>query len=233
MSLLLALLACASEPSASDAPPAMVFEQLSYDFVVDWAGQAWAGPPRVFGTDLGYEVAVERLALRTTRVSLIECADTGLASRWSLIPAAYAAHPVTEPDVSELAPELLEELVQGDASLVGPAPSSGSVYCDLYVVMGPTEGPSVQMEGWYRAPGAEEMVAFEASTSLAISARLALDEGRWIEDAGDDDARVTLTRLPARAFDALELDTLSGEELAYEVGRALVTGAEVEYGLVR
>lgn len=241
MIALLWLVACAATPSA-EAPEAALDlpagAAIAYrlararDGAIPW-GDGW-----IFHTDLGYAVALEEAWLLTLAAELVPCSDA-LAQTW--IASARADH-ATDADASLIEAVIAEDLLSTEPVELGVGVAGGGPYCEAYALSGVAaepgqprlEGQTVHLRGWYLAPDATEITAFQAEVGLGAAALPTL-RGQTTTEALTDasgapvGAVVTLTRHPARALDGQDLAALSEAELAYAFLAGLSRTAEAEW----
>ncbi|KIG14810.1 hypothetical protein DB30_06396 [Enhygromyxa salina] len=215
------LAACDLEQDASP-PKVLAATVVHYELAVDWDGASFDGGRRRFVTDLGYEVWVSRWVQSSTSIELIAC-------------ERERSHPFDH-DVSVVTHEIVEELTEADVTTIGTGEGSGLPYCDVYQVLGRLpvgDEPDVVtwIEGEFRAPGSEEVEAFFALGTVPISVLPSLATGAWDDTLAEDEARVQLVRYPARAFDGLELASMSELDIAYAAAQRLAQSADVPWYL--
>ncbi|PRP90143.1 hypothetical protein ENSA5_67610 [Enhygromyxa salina] len=224
----LALVACDPELELEPEPPpdSLIAARIHYALASDWEEAELVDGARVFTTDLGYTVGLTSWWQSTTNLELVACPEDE--------EFRHAGH---THDVSQLVLQVIENLVDGQTTLVGEAEGGELPYCNLYQIMGtvPLDGVEItsRVAGWYRAPGAAEAVSFDAVNTVPVSVLPEFTIGAWDETLDVDEARVELVRYPARAFDGLMLETLSDLDLAFSASQALGWDAEVHWALAR
>lgn len=156
------------------------------------------GDPRVFTTNLDYEVTITSAYVTVSMVHLAECETASLQLRrlWnriSLIPSAYAH---TEGSSTELGVPNVEDLMRADLSsleLGQLEPAAGS-YCHLHVTFSPADADALHLptdqdmvektlyiSGTYTPPGGGASQEFEI-----ISAEEAETEVHLLDANGDE-----------------------------------------------
>ncbi|MCA9713785.1 MAG: hypothetical protein KC468_03710 [Myxococcales bacterium] len=207
-----------------EPPTALAASELEYVLAVDWSGATFVDGVFQFETDLGYVVGVEQWTQSSTAIELVVCEGfRGHSGNYT-------------PDVSRLNEEVVQELTEGEPITQGPAPGDGRDYCDVYQVLGATEDEDGEarvatIKGWYRPPGSSEIVPFEAINTVPLTVLPPLGEGAWDDRLAPGFASVELLRFPSRAFDGLELDSLSPLELSFFAAEQLSQDASVTWRL--
>ncbi len=213
---------CAPAATAVEIP---ALAPITYELAVDWSGARLEGGARVFETDLGYTVGIERLVVGVGVLELVPCPvvteEPSSTALWQLLgPSSALADHGWDADASRATVDAAELLTDDAIGYAGPATSAGATYCDLFWTIAPVEDTAfdsvggraaIAIDGWFVAPGESERQPLTASVALGEGAVVPVS-GPWT-----DGGRVRLTRSPARSFDGLELDALSSSELAFEV----------------
>ncbi|MFK7989527.1 MAG: hypothetical protein AB8I08_26155 [Sandaracinaceae bacterium] len=219
---------CAMLP-VSDLVPA----QVHYIVETDWEGVPLVDGERVFETDLGYTVGVSSFQIHTTSIELIPCEDRTAA--WDPRPARAFAHGSTyEHDISAVEPSVLDDVMVEQALDRGQSLAVRATYCELFTTHGSGSQEAItSITGWVRIAGAEEATPFVAEHPLGLAELTPLPAGVSNDALLPDEAEIIVTRLPARAFDGLELDSMPSIDLAYEVSRALLETRQVRWSIGR
>lgn len=190
---------------------------------------ASAGSPgQRFTTDLGYEVRLQSAYVASGGVELKPCAGAGQGrGRAGIAWAHSAGSPTRLGDSFVLS---LGPAASGRKALGTMAPPPGR-YCGLALDLqaadadarelpdGSMVGLSLRIEGFFRAPGASDEVAFSASTRAAASATAAL--ALELADGGVEQAQVAARWREVRWFDGIDMATATPEQL----GRAALQAA--------
>jgi len=228
------------------ATPLALAEGSMVAYLLSWSwedahreGDAW-----VFATDRGYAVGITAAAIAIGRIELVPCepAARPLAGALSslLIPTAHAAH-ARVGDGSAVANPGIESMLAPEAHLYGRGFAGPSPYCGLYMLAVPIAAQaddgatlareSLALTGWWSAPGSSERHGLHARINLQDGSLRPLQG--WTPwpaalQPGRAPVAVVITRRPARAFDGLELSSLSDLDLGFAVLGNLLQGARVE-----
>jgi len=223
-----ALLVSACEEPAPVAvvepPTALAASELEYVFSVDWAGATVVDGAYQFETDLGYVVGIEQWTQSNTAIELVVCDE-------------FRGHSGSyTPDVSRLNEDMTQELTEGEPITLGPAPGDGRDYCYVYQVLGAVANEDgdkqvAKITGWYRPPGSSEVIAFEAVNTVPVTVLPPLGDGTWDQELPPDFASIELQRFPARAFDGLDLSSLTPLEISFFAAEQLGQDADVTWQL--
>ncbi len=244
------LTACgpAAEPPQPVGPaaPLGLAEGSLVAYVLAWSwddarreGDAW-----VFETDRGYTIGVTAAAIAIGRVELVPCepAASTLAGAVSslLISTAHAAH-ARVGDGSAVASPGIESMLAPGAHLYGRGFAGPSPYCGLHMLAVPIAAQaddgatlareSLALTGWWSAPGSEDRHSLDARINLQDGSLRPLQGWtRWPAalQPGRAPVAVVITRRPARAFDGLDLASMSDLDLGFAVLGNLLQGASVE-----
>lgn len=216
--MLLLMLACRTVLPPSE----LVADTLVYRFETDWTGSHIDEQGRrCFETDQGYWVCLERAQVSLTHLEMSTCEppdtggdwtwDTGVASLlFGSRPAM--AHIGHSHDVSQLQPDVYEDLGSGEGFTLEVVPGAGAAYCQIWVVHGLSspEGFAVHLKGsWTKG---DTTGVIDSQLGVSLSTILDVGEGAWSSEASPE---VVITRTPARALDGLDLASLSGLQLGW------------------
>lgn len=228
-----AVMSCGDEvpESAQTIDPGRVLYTLTWDW-----GDTYADPEtgaRHFETNLGYHVVIEEGYVSSATLEMVPCAPEQASSwrKWYSPGIAWAEHSYNV-DASKVSGTLVEDMLSDEGLFFGEGESSGAVYCQVHLLYAPLEvvdrggdargNLTLYLRGSVRAPGAEKATPLEVSTSLRSGA--VLD----VESLAFQEGEVRVLRHPSRAFEGVELDTLTSEEIAYEFLKGLGAGSAVE-----
>lgn len=213
------LVGCALLPTLEPA-------EVRYVAATDWEGVPEVNGERVFETDLGYLVGLSAFGFRTTSLELFPCAF----ARFDPRPTRARAHGSYGHDESVVEADAFDDLMREQALARGAAPTSGSLYCELFSIHGTGRDELVTViAGWYQAPGSEERIPLEAENYFGVSDLVELPLGDWDETLPPGAAEVRITRYPARSFDGLDLEALPPLDLVYEVSLELLRRQEARW----
>jgi len=242
--------ACGPAPAPprpiGDAAPLQLAEGSLVAYVLAWS---WEGARReddafVFETDRGYTVGITAAHAGLGRVEMVPCEPvaTSMADAVSslLIATAHAAHSRVG-DGSAVASPLVESFLDPEARLYGRGFAGPHAYCGVHMLAVPLAAEaddgfaltrqSLALTGFWSAPGSSERHALDASINLQDgSLRPLLGWTAWPAalQPGRAPVAVVITRHPARAFDGLDLATMSDIDLAFAVLGNLMQGAKAE-----
>lgn len=229
------------------AAPLRLAEGSMVAYLLAWSwddarreGDAW-----VFETDRGYTVGITSAALAIGRVELVPCDGRPRGSLVDavsslLVATAHAGHSRVT-DGSSVSSPAIESLLAAEAQLYGRGFAGGVAYCGVHMLAVPLaaeaedgaalERESLALTGFWSAPGSGERHELRARINLQDgSTRPLLGWTRWPDalQRGRAPVAVVITRRPARAFDGLELETISELDLGFAVLGNLMQGAQVE-----
>lgn len=252
-SWVVAALLCAACGGGAEAPrpvgpaaPLQLAEGslVAYMLAWSWDGARREGDAWVFETDRGYTIGITAAALAIGRVELVPCA----ARRGSLVdavssllvPTAHAGHSRVG-DGSAVSSPTISSLLAAEAQLYGRGFAGPDPYCGVHTLAVPLEAEaedgavlareSLALTGYWSAPGSGERHELRARINLQDgSTRPLLGWTSWPTSLqpGRAPVAVVITRRPARAFDGLDLASMSELDLGFAVLGNLMQGAQAE-----
>lgn len=251
--LLAAALLGACGPGNADAPrpvgdatPLKLAEGslVAYMLGWSWEGARREGDAWLFETDRGYTVGITAAHAGIGRIEMVPCEQntSSLVDAVSslLISTAHAAH-ARIGDGSAIASPVVESLLDPEARLYGRGFAGPHAYCGVHMLAVPLdaeaddgfalERQSLVMTGFWSAPGSAERHELHANINLQDgSLRPLLGWTTWPTalQRGRAPVAVVITRHPARAFDGLDLATMSEVDLGFAVLGNLLQGARAE-----
>lgn len=214
----LCVLGCDADPAEVAPPPPpeeLTVTQVSYFLTVDWEESPLEGGERLIVTDLGYTIGLHTWRQSITNIELVPC----------YLSFRHLGH---AHDVSQVELQWNEDLVDAPPTQrIGSAPGVGLSYCSLYQILGTVTVDDAEPEivaelsGWYQTPDSPYRHPFEATNTVPLALLPDLGGGAWDPALAGDEGHVEMVWRPARAFDGLEIDALSGLDLAFSASQKL------------
>lgn len=217
---------------------------VAYLLAWSWDGARREGDAYVFETDRGYTVGITAAHVAIGRVELVPCepARASLGARVSslLVPVAHAGHARVS-DGSAVTSPVVESLLDPEPRLYGRGFAGPDPYCGVHVLAVPLAAEaddgfalareSLAITGYWSAPGSGERHELRAHINLQDgSLRPLLGWTSWPAalQPGRAPVAVVITRRPVRAFDGLDLASMSELDLGFAVLGNLMQSAQVE-----
>lgn len=186
--------------------------------------------PRVFATNLNYEIDLQQAWTVVESVALVPCEDTLAQQFWRVVQWPPVAHAHGNSSATELSIPTLQSLLPNETqqTSIGTLSPPADDYCAVTLTLGPADddaqglsahpemlNKALDVRGSYRAQDDEEASPLALSSSYSRSTTLTIE--RFTLDADHPEHSIRLELQLDKAFDDVDFTELTGPTLSEKV----------------